>query len=169
LGRILRRTSFRRARTGLKIAAAIGLAACQTTGQPHLTKRQVAALKSEGFERTTRGWEFGAQDRLLFPIDESRLTPEKRQDVARIALALVAVGIAHAALEGHADDTGSANHNLALSRERAEAVAKEMAASGFPAAGLTVVGLDEKYPVDSNRTSAGRRENRRVVVLVGAK
>lgn len=155
-------------RLGLSIAAAIGLAACQTTGHGGLTKPQVAALQAEGFERTARGWEFGVQDRLLFPVDESGLSAEERQTARRIAEALVAVGVAQAAIEGHADGTGSAEHNLALSRERAEAVAKEMAASGFPPSGLTVVGLGEKYPIDTNRTSKGRRENRRVVVLVGA-
>ena len=154
---------------GFLVAAAIALAACQTMGQPHLTHRQVATLQAQGFERTTRGWEFGVSDRLLFPVDESGLSAEERESVRRIALALVDVGITQAALEGHADDTGSAEHNLALSRERAEAVAKEMAASGFPASGLTVVGLGEKYPIDSNRTSKGRRENRRVVVIISAK
>ena len=161
-----RRTSFWRIRAGLIIAAAVGLAACQTIGQPHLTRRQVAALQAQGFERTERGWEFGVQDRLLFAIDDSRLKADERQAIGGIAGALLGVGIAQATIEGHADDTGSTEHNLALSRGRAEAVAKEMQASGFPAAGLTVVGLGEKYPVDSNRTSAGRRENRRVVVLV---
>ena len=150
------------------IAAAIALAACQTTGQPHLTHRQVAALQAQGFERTTRGWEFGVNDRLLFAIDDSRLTADERQSVARIAQALLGVGIAQATIEGHADDTGSSDHNLALSRARAEAVAKEMQASGFPAAGLTVIGLGEKYPVDTNRTPKGRRENRRVVVVISA-
>jgi outer membrane protein OmpA-like peptidoglycan-associated protein len=164
----MRRTSLRRARTGLLVAAAIGLAACQTVGRAHLTHRQVAALQAQGFERTTRGWEFGIQDRLLFPVDESSLSADERQSVARIAAALLGVGIAHATIEGHADDTGSAEHNLALSRERADAVAKEMTANGFPAAVLTVIGLGEKYPVDTNRTSAGRRENRRVVVLISA-
>ena len=165
----MRRTSFGRVRFGMAVAAAIGLAACQTTGQPHLSKRQVAALQAQGFERTPRGWEFGVQDRLLFPVDQSGLSAEERATARRIAQALIAVGIAQALVEGHADDTGSAEHNLRLSRERADAVAKEMAASGFPAAGLTVVGLGEKFPIDSNRTSAGRRENRRVVVLIGAR
>ena len=149
--------------------AALALAACQTAGPPHLTQRQVAALQAQGFERTPRGWEFGVQDRLLFPVDDSRLSGEERDIARRLAEALAEVGIAQAALEGHADDTGSAEHNLVLSRERAEAVAKEMEASGFPAAGLTVVGLGEKYPIDTNRTSKGRRENRRVVVLISAR
>jgi outer membrane protein OmpA-like peptidoglycan-associated protein len=151
------------------IAATMALAACQTAGPPHLTHRQVAALQSQGFERTERGWEFGIQDRLLFAVDDSRLDAAERQSIARIAETLRGVGIAEATIEGHADDTGSSEHNLALSRERAEAVAKEMQANGFPATGLTVVGLGEKYPVDSNRTSAGRRENRRVVVLISAR
>jgi outer membrane protein OmpA-like peptidoglycan-associated protein len=164
----MRPTRFRRLRLGLAVAAAIGLAACQTMGHGGLTTRQVAALQAEGFERTERGWEFGVNDRLLFPIDQSGLTADERAAVRRIAESLVAVGIGAATIEGHADDTGSSEHNLTLSRDRAEAVAKEMTGSGFPAAGLTVVGLGEKYPIDTNRTSRGRRENRRVVVLVGA-
>jgi outer membrane protein OmpA-like peptidoglycan-associated protein len=153
----------------LIIAATMALAACQTAGPPRLTHRQVAALQAQGFERTERGWEFGIQDRLLFAVDDSRLDAAERQSIARIAETLRGVGIAEATIEGHADDTGSSEHNLALSRERAEAVAKEMQASGFPSAGLTVVGLGEKYPVDTNRTSKGRRENRRVVVLISAR
>jgi outer membrane protein OmpA-like peptidoglycan-associated protein len=151
------------------MAATIGLAACQSAGRPHLTKAQVTALQSQGFERTDRGWEFGIQDRLLFAIDESRLDAAERQSVAHIAAALLGVGIAQATIEGHADDTGSSEHNLALSRDRAEAVARQMQANGFPAAGLTVIGLGEKYPVDTNRTSKGRRENRRVVVVISAR
>jgi outer membrane protein OmpA-like peptidoglycan-associated protein len=147
----------------------MALAACQTPGPPHLTKAQVTALQTQGFERTPRGWEFGIQDRLLFPVDDSHLSADERQSVARIAAALLGVGISRATIEGHADDTGSSEHNLILSRERAEAVAKEMQASGFPAVGLTVVGLGEKYPVDSNRTSKGRRENRRVAVVISAR
>jgi OOP family OmpA-OmpF porin len=159
----------RRVHWFLPLAAAIALAACQTAGPPHLTQRQVAALQAQGFERTPRGWEFGVQDRLLFPVDESGLSPKERDTARRLAEALLGVGIAQATLEGHADDTGSADHNLRLSRERAEAVAKEMQASGFPAAGLTIIGLGEKYPVDTNRTPKGRRENRRVVVLISAR
>ncbi len=162
-------TGLWRLRACLMIAAATGLAACQTPGQPHLTKRQVTALQAQGFERTARGWEFGVQDRLLFPIDESGLTVEERVTVRRIAEILRGVEIGQATIEGHADDTGSAEHNLVLSRERAEVVAREMTASGFPAGGLSVVGLGEKYPVDTNRTARGRRENRRVVLVISAR
>jgi phosphate transport system substrate-binding protein len=65
-------------------------------------------------------------------------------------------------LVGFADNTGSAAGNLALSKERAQVVAEQMARHGITAA--LVTGFGQELPVSDNSTADGREKNRRVEV-----
>jgi len=144
---------------------------CATVGQPDtgaFADQQVAAMRSEGFARTDRGWELSVADRLLFATDRSDVRSGQASIIDHITRVLTGVGIHHVEVEGHTDKTGSVSYNDALSAKRASAVAEVMAASGMPHDGIKVVGLGDRYPVESNRTATGRRENRRVVILVTA-
>lgn len=67
---------------------------------------------------------------------------------------------------GFTDSTGSAQYNLRLSQQRAEAVAKYLESQGVSAARLIVRGYGEQYPVASNKTAQGRQLNRRVEVTL---
>ena len=152
--------------------AALTLAGgCATTGKPDtgpFTKAQVDAMRGQGFQRTQRGWEFSMADRLLFATDSSDVLAGQATSIDRMTRVLKDVGIGHVEVEGHTDKTGTVRHNDELSVKRAAAVAKVMSVSGMPEDGIKVVGLGERYPVESNSTAAGRRENRRVVILITA-
>ena len=65
-------------------------------------------------------------------------------------------------LFGFADGRGSGGVNLKLSKERAGAVAKELATRGITPA--MVAGFGSALPVASNDTDQGREKNRRVEV-----
>ena len=67
---------------------------------------------------------------------------------------------------GYTDDTGSVTANLALSRQRARAVARALVAQGVAASRLRVEGKGEADPVASNATAEGRARNRRVAVIL---
>ncbi len=157
-------------RTSLLLAlAAFAVAGCQMSKDgSRFTRAQLAVLTSEGFTETDRGWEFSINDRLLFETDDSNVRPEQAASIRRIGGRLLAVGIRHAAVEGHADGTGSTEHNQRLSERRAAEVAAVLVAGGFAPADVSAVGLGERFPIDSNRTADGRRENRRVVILITA-
>jgi len=158
------------ARTALPIGlAALILGGCQMSKDSSpWTRAQRAVLIAEGFTETDRGWEFSINDRLLFATDESVVLPQQAGSIRRISGRLLGVGIRRAAVEGHADGTGSAEHNQRLSERRAAAVAEVLTSSGFAHADVTTAGLGDRFPVESNSTAAGRRENRRVVILVTA-
>ena len=159
-------TRFRRALLGIVL---LSLAGCQTVpDRGRWTGKQTAALRAEGFIDTPRGWEFGMSDRLLFATDDSSILAAQATIITRIARHLVAVDIRHASVEGHTDTTGSARHNDALSVRRAAAVADALDRGGLERRNIVVVGLGERYPVESNATASGRRENRRVVILITA-
>lgn len=160
--------SFMRTALFLALAALI-LGGCQMSkDKSPWTRAQRAVFVEEGFTETDRGWEFSINDRLLFATDESVVLPEQVASIRRISGRLLGVGISHAAVEGHADGTGSADHNQRLSERRAAAVAEVLAASGFARSAVTTTGLGDRFPVESNATVEGRRENRRVVILITA-
>ena len=148
--------------------ALTGCAATPPPGSGPFSGQQVAAMQKAGFEKSGRGWEFSMADRLLFATDRSDIVSGQATVIARMAQALTDVGIRHVDVEGHTDGTGGKRYNDALSVKRAAAVAEVMIASGMRREDIKVVGLGERYPVDTNATAAGRRENRRVVVLVTA-
>lgn len=157
-------------RTGLLLTlAALILGGCQMSKDgSRFTRGQQAALAAEGFAQTDRGWEFNVDDRLLFGVDDSALQSDQAASIQRIGARLLAVDIRHAAVEGHADDTGNADHNQRLSERRAVAVANMLVSAGFASPDVTSIGLGERYPVDTNRSAEGRRQNRRVVILITA-
>ncbi|MBI4913240.1 MAG: OmpA family protein [Acidobacteria bacterium] len=67
---------------------------------------------------------------------------------------------------GHTDNLGTAERNLALSLERAEAVATHLAAHGVPKERLKVQGFASQYPVADNGSDAGRALNRRTELVL---
>ncbi|MET0307240.1 MAG: OmpA family protein [Sphingomonas sp.] len=152
------------------VVAILFLAGCQTSMHPRSpwSQKQIETMRSEGFAPTDRGWELSVNDRLLFPTDESHVDPGQATLINRMATHLRAVRIRRATIEGHADWTGTERHNETLSKHRADAVAAVFANAGFARADLRTVGLGERYPIEDNKTATGRRENRRVVILLTA-
>ncbi len=64
-------------------------------------------------------------------------------------------------LSGHTDNTGSAQNNLKLSQDRAEAVVNYLSSKGVSKDRITAKGYGSDRPVDSNNTATGRQNNRR--------
>jgi len=153
-------------RTAIELAVAGLLTLAMTGCQSGLTPAQIALLKQHGFELTGSGWEFGISSKLLFGTNEATLAPGQRESIAQLARALLSVDIHRLRVEGHTDDYGTAEYNQQLSERRAEAVAEALVAAGIPAQDLQVAGMGKSAPVEDNRSSAGRRENRRVAIIV---
>jgi len=65
-------------------------------------------------------------------------------------------------VEGHTDDIGDAAANLALSRDRAQAVVGYLIAAGVAPDRLNAIGLGEERPIADNNSEAGRAINRRI-------
>ena len=67
-------------------------------------------------------------------------------------------------IEGHTDSDGKDAANLKLSQDRAAAVVNYLSENGIVAGRLTSTGFGEANPIDSNKTKAGKANNRRVEV-----
>ena len=64
-------------------------------------------------------------------------------------------------IEGHTDNTGKPQHNLELSQQRADAVAKWLVDHGTDAGRIHTVGLGDTKPEVPNDSDAHRAQNRR--------
>jgi len=67
-------------------------------------------------------------------------------------------------IEGHTDSVGRADSNQKLSDERASSVMSFLIENGIASNRLTHKGFGEERPIDSNKTRAGRANNRRVEI-----
>jgi outer membrane protein OmpA-like peptidoglycan-associated protein len=69
-------------------------------------------------------------------------------------------------IQGHTDASGTDAVNLRLGQQRAEAVRLHLARAGMPVARMAAISYGETAPLADNKTSDGRRQNRRVQVVV---
>ena len=68
-------------------------------------------------------------------------------------------------IEGYTDSTGTAQDNLKLSRDRAQAVADMLVDLGVDEKRVQVEGYGDQYPIEANASERGRAQNRRVEIV----
>ncbi len=106
-----------------------------------------------------------ADDVVLFPADRDTLLPAGRRLLRIVARNIKShPEITKVVIEGHSDALGASAFNRRLSSWRAEAVRRSLIAWGVAPERLTVRALGAAQPIASNRTAAGRRQNRRVEI-----
>ena len=103
---------------------------------------------------------------LLFETNKSTLRSDHFATLNSIARYLVSHPERSVRISGHTDNTGSEQHNLALSKRRADVVAEYLAENGVDTNRLETFGLGSAKPIDGNSTDEGRKKNRRVELLI---
>jgi outer membrane protein OmpA-like peptidoglycan-associated protein len=121
--------------------------------------RQVGMVRSEA-----RGTVLTLSGSVLFPFGKAELFPAAKQRLDQVATALANIE-RPVEIEGYTDAIGSDANNLALSRERANAVRDYLIQRGVPSEKLKARGLGETNPIASNDTAEGRANNRRVELV----
>lgn len=117
-----------------------------------------------GFKVDTEGCPLKATLHLNFATDSNKVDAEGTAKVAAFASFLKDSPAYKANIVGHTDSTASDKYNQKLSEKRAETVKSMLTKEGVDASRLTSEGMGEKMPVASNKTKAGRAENRRIEV-----
>jgi outer membrane protein OmpA-like peptidoglycan-associated protein len=125
-----------------------------------------AALKALDFELRDDGYHLSLPAPLLFSFDSDVVASGAVDTLTRVGRELRELGIDRALVRGHTDNVGSNDYNLALSKRRADAVAKVLVDGGYPAEKIDAKGLGSSVPIAENATAEGRSKNRRVVIIV---
>lgn len=98
---------------------------------------------------------------VLFPLDSSDLDDAGRAVAGANAEILKRNASWVVTIEGHCDERGSAEYNLALGDKRAAAVRAYLLSLGIPAARVRTVSYGKEYPFDPGHTEAAWSKNRR--------
>jgi len=102
---------------------------------------------------------------VKFGFNRDNLTPKAKEALDQLAGTISSTKGYIIALEGSTDSVGPADYNYDLSQRRANAVIQYLATKyNVPAHKIYVIGLGKDKPVETNKTSAGRADNRRVDV-----
>mgnify|MGYP001221880017 CR=1 FL=1 len=107
-------------------------------------------------------------DRVLFEYDSSDLTPEARSTLERQAAWLKRYSNVSVTVEGHCDERGTREYNLALGDRRATAVSNFLVALGINSTRIMTISYGKEKPVALGSNDTAWSQNRRGVTRVRA-
>ena len=152
--------------TLLILAACLVLTACAT-------KKEVAIDAIEGQMQSdvytgTDSVEYladGVPDRVFFATNETVLTTASRETLRAQAAWLRKNSSINVVLEGHADERGTREYNLALGERRANSAKDYLMTYGISGNRLTVISYGKERPVDAGSNPLAWSKNRRSVTV----
>jgi len=150
------------------VVALLGLGACTSPGQygnsngANMDGSDASNPSSPAYFSQTVG------DRVLFVVNQSSLTDEARETLNGQAVWLNANPEYDALIEGHADERGTREYNLALGARRANAVQEYLLSKGIAASRLQVVSYGKERPVAICSDDTCYSQNRRAVTVISA-
>lgn len=103
-------------------------------------------------------------EQVLFDVDKSVIKPEAAPFLNAVNYILKKNPSMNIILEGHTDNTGAPEYNMALSLKRANAIKDYLVDNGIPNMRIETKGYGLTKPVASNDTESGRSANRRVEI-----
>jgi outer membrane protein OmpA-like peptidoglycan-associated protein len=143
----------------------------QTAGQNAAQAQQVADAANTRVGALTNtvanldNYHAVAETSVKFGFNRDNLTPKAKEALDQLAGSIASTKGYIIALEGGTDSVGSADYNYDLSQRRANSVIQYLATKyNVPAHKIYVIGLGKDKPVETNKTSTGRADNRRVDV-----
>ncbi|MDU8927298.1 peptidoglycan-associated lipoprotein Pal [Alisedimentitalea sp. MJ-SS2] len=159
----------------LMIVAALSLGACTDAGRFGSGNEAPAQTGStgsgiiEGSANDPKSPLYFSQaigDRVLFEVDQHTLTGSAKQVLDGQASWLTTNSDYNAVIEGHADEQGTREHNLALGARRANAVREYLMSRGLPAGRLKTLSYGKERPIAICSEEACYSQNRRAVTVL---
>ena len=142
--------------------ASIALTACATT-----TKKSTGQMQSDVYTGTdtVEYLATGVKDRVFFATNKSTLTTASRDTLRKQAAWMRKKSDVSVVLEGHADERGTREYNLALGERRANAAKDYLMTYGISGSRISVISYGKERPVNSGSTPLAWSQNRRSVTV----
>jgi len=150
--------------TFLVLMASLILTACATTKKVDTVGSQMQGDVYTGTD-TVEYLASGVPDRVFFATNESVLTTASRDTLRKQATWLRANSEITVVLEGHADERGTREYNLALGERRANAAKDYLMTYGVSANRISVISYGKERPVDAGSNPLSWSKNRRSVTV----
>ena len=148
--------------TFLVIVACLALSACAT--QKKVDTGQMQGDVYTGTD-TVKYLASGVPDRVFFATNESVLTTRSRDTLRKQAAWMRKNSDLTFVIEGHADERGTREYNLALGERRANAAKDYLMTYGVDGNRLSVISYGKERPVDSGSNPLSWSKNRRSVTV----
>ena len=138
------------------------LSACATK-----TKQMGSQLQGDVYQGTdtVEYLAKGVPDRVFFATNESILTTRSRDTLRKQAAWLRKNPSINVVLEGHADERGTREYNLALGERRANSAKDYLMTYGVSSDRISVISYGKERPVDSGSNPLSWSKNRRAVTV----
>ena len=153
---------------GILAGAAIGGAAGNLIGKKMdaQAKELTQAVPTAQVERVGEGINMTFESGLMFKINSADINESYKDDLAGATAVFIKYPETNLIIEGHTDDTGKDEFNMALSEKRAKAVGDFLKSKGIAASRITEKWYGEAQPKYPNDTEENRVKNRRVEIAV---
>ena len=149
----------------LVLMAALLLSACATKTTSKKVDTQIAGDVFTG-EETVKYLATGVADRVFFATNKSVLTTKARDTLRKQAAWLRKNKSINVTVEGHADERGTREYNLALGERRANAVLEYLSSMGIADGRLNVVSYGKERPDAEGSYDDAWQKNRRAVTTI---
>ena len=146
----------------LILVACLVLTACAT--QKKATTGQIQGDVYTGSD-TVKELASGVPDRVFFATNETVLTTASRETLRKQATWLRKNSNVNVVLEGHADERGTREYNLALGERRANSAKDYLMTYGISSNRISVLSYGKEKPVDSGSNPLAWSKNRRSVTV----
>jgi outer membrane protein OmpA-like peptidoglycan-associated protein len=155
------------------LGAIIGAAVGGVTGgvigkQMDKEAEEIAKIPGADVKRVGEGINVTFESGILFGVDQSALTATAQTKIKDLANVFSKYPDSYILIEGHTDASGSAEHNMNLSEQRAKAVANFLQARNISPSRIKTAWYGEAQPKFPNDTEANKAQNRRVEFAIYA-
>jgi peptidoglycan-associated lipoprotein len=146
----------------LIILASLVLSACATQ-----VKKSSGQMQGDVYTGTDTVKELakGVSDRVFFATNETVLTTASRDTLRKQAAWLRKNSSINVVLEGHADERGTREYNLALGERRANSAKDYLMTYGISSDRISIISYGKERPVDSGSNPLAWSKNRRSVTV----
>jgi peptidoglycan-associated lipoprotein len=143
------------------ILAGVALTACASQG------KKGAKLAGDVYTGTdtVKYLATGVKDRVFFATNKSTLTTASRDTLRKQAAWMRKKSKLKFTIEGHADERGTREYNLALGERRANAAKDYLMTYGISGSRLSVISYGKERPVNSGSNPLAWSQNRRSVTI----
>ena len=143
------------------VLASFALTACATS------KKSTGQMQGDVYTGmdTVEYLATGVRDRVFFATNKSTLTTASRDTLRKQAAWMRKNSDLSVTVEGHADERGTREYNLALGERRANAVKDYLMTYGISGGRVSVISYGKERPVNSGSTPLAWSQNRRSVTV----
>jgi outer membrane protein OmpA-like peptidoglycan-associated protein len=129
---------------------------------------EIAKIPGADVKRVGEGINVTFESGVLFTINQSTISAAAQSQIKELANVFSKYPDSYVLIEGHTDASGTAEHNLTLSEQRAKAVAAYLQTQGVAANRIKTAWYGESQPKHPNDTEANMAHNRRVEFAIYA-